>query len=133
VSGITDLADLLAKLAPELDEALYGFAHVPDPPADLAAAAFAVIREAEGPTVIAPVEVLTAHGCTVHFPCRRITLTVHSALEAVGMMAAVCAALTEAGISTNPVAGFHHDHLFVPADRAQAALDAIGALTRSAG
>ena len=54
---------------------------------------------------------------------RRITLGVRSSLEAVGLTAAVAAALTDAGISANVVAAFHHDHVFVPADRAEAALD----------
>ena len=51
------------------------------------------------------------------FPCRLITLEVHSALDAVGFLAAVTARLAAEGIGVNPVAGFHHDHLFVPADK----------------
>jgi hypothetical protein len=47
---------------------------------------------------------------------------VHSSLEAVGLTAAVAGALTAAGISANVVAAFHHDHVFVPADRAEAAM-----------
>jgi hypothetical protein len=51
-----------------------------------------------------------------------ITLNVFSALDAVGFLAAVTARLANAGISVNPVSGFHHDHLFVPADRAEEAM-----------
>lgn len=40
------------------------------------------------------------------FPCARITLRVHSALDAVGFLAAITRALADAGIGTNPVAGF---------------------------
>ena len=49
----------------------------------------------------------------------------HSSLEAVGLTAAVAAALAEAGISANVVAAFHHDHVFVPAERAEEALDCL--------
>ena len=53
---------------------------------------------------------------------RRITLGVQSSLEAVGLTAAVAGALTAVGISANVVAAFHHDHVFVPAERAADAM-----------
>jgi hypothetical protein len=53
---------------------------------------------------------------------RRIALGVQSSLEAVGLTAAVAGALARQGISANMVAAFHHDHVFVPADRAEEAL-----------
>ncbi len=43
-----------------------------------------------------------------------ITLEVHSALAAVGMIAAVARALASEGISTNVVVAFYHDYVFVP-------------------
>jgi hypothetical protein len=46
-------------------------------------------------------------------------------LSAVGLTAAVSAALTAEGISCNVVAAYGHDHLFVPADRAADALRAL--------
>jgi hypothetical protein len=50
---------------------------------------------------------------------------VHSALGGVGLTAAVAAALARQGIACNVVAGFHHDHLFVPWQRAEDALEAL--------
>lgn len=41
---------------------------------------------------------------------------------AVGLTAAVSRVLTHAGISANVVAGFSHDHVFVPYDRAAEAV-----------
>ncbi|HWA16013.1 MAG TPA: ACT domain-containing protein, partial [Gemmatimonadales bacterium] len=64
------------------------------------------------------------------FVARRIVLTVHSDLGAVGMMAAVATALAERGVPCNVFAGIYHDHLFVSpedAPRAMSALEAIQA------
>ena len=50
-------------------------------------------------------------------------------LAAVGITAKVSGALAEAGIACNVLAGFHHDHLLVPVDRADEAVAAIVALS----
>ena len=54
-------------------------------------------------------------------------LDVHSALDAVGLTAALSSALAEEGIAANVLAGYFHDHILVPADRVD---DAIECLTR---
>ncbi len=60
----------------------------------------------------------------------RITLKVHSSLEAVGLTAAVSSALAEAGLSANVIAGYYHDHLFLQSDSALPAMAALEALSR---
>jgi hypothetical protein len=107
---VSDLAGMLAGMAPVLDARRWEFALVAgDPPAN----AFALIREDEG---------LTATIADADGAFARITLMVHSALDGVGLTAAVSGALAEAGIACNVVAGFHHDHLFVPWERRGEAL-----------
>jgi uncharacterized protein len=59
-----------------------------------------------------------------------LTLSVHSDLQAVGLTAAVAAALARAGVACNVIAAAHHDHLFVPLEAADAALVALNALSR---
>ncbi|HTU09833.1 MAG TPA: ACT domain-containing protein [Allosphingosinicella sp.] len=115
--GETDLGRLLAGMAPVLDPIEYGFetAAGAQPLGD----AFALIREAEGVTVIRP-----GAGWA------RITLTIHSSLAAVGLTARVATALADRGISANMVAAFHHDHVFVPWDRREDALAILKGLTR---
>jgi hypothetical protein len=49
----------------------------------------------------------------------------------VGLTAAVSRALTNAQISCNVVAGFHHDHLLVPASEAEQTLAVLIGLTQS--
>jgi hypothetical protein len=92
------------------------------------------MREAEGLTVVVAEAQALAHGWRVAFRSAWITLSVHSDLAAVGLTAAFARALADAGIACNVVAGVHHDHLFVPVDRAADALAALRALqARPAG
>jgi len=56
---------------------------------------------------------------------------VTSALDAVGLTAAVATTLTSDGIACNVVAGFHHDHLFVPVEKAANAISALTALSHT--
>jgi hypothetical protein len=116
---VGDLAGMLAGMAPVLDPREWRFVLVEG---DQPAAAFALIREEEGTTAI-----IAGEGGGF----ARITLMVHSALEGVGLTAAVSGALAAAGIACNVVAGFHHDHLFVPWDRRLEALDFLQRLAQS--
>ena len=117
---VSDLAGMLAGMAPLLDARRWAFAVTGGaPPED----AFAIIREDEGTTAIVP---------DPAGDFARITLTVHSALDGVGLTAAVATALAERGIACNVVAGFHHDHLFVPWERAEEAVRALAALSTGA-
>lgn len=92
----------------------------------------ASMRETEGLSLIVPEAVARRAGWTPHFLAAWITLSVQSALDAVGLTAAVAAALAQDGIACNVVAGVFHDHLFVPLDRADAALAALRALQQRA-
>ncbi|WP_017665427.1 ACT domain-containing protein [Porphyrobacter sp. AAP82] len=117
---VGDLAGMLAGMAPLLDAQAWAFALVEGAPPE---EAFAIIREDEGTTAI----LADPSG-----DFARITLTVHSALDGVGLTAAVAGVLAERGIACNVVAGFHHDHLFVPRARAEEAMAALAALSHSA-
>jgi hypothetical protein len=70
--------------------------------------------EAEGMTLILHQHEAESLGLEFAYRCRMITLNVHSSLDAVGFLAVITKKLAAAGISVNPVSGFHHDHLFVP-------------------
>lgn len=124
--GETDLSRLLATLSPRLDPVPHGFALAATPPARVYAA---LVVEDEGLTVIAPVAALQAEGLAPGAPFARITLTVHSSLQAVGLTAAVSAALAAEGIPANMVAGLRHDHVFVPWERQTQAMQALARLS----
>ena len=88
----------------------------------------ASVREPEGLSLIVEASYATAHGLAPAFECAWITLNVNSDLAAVGFTAAFAAALGQAGISCNVVAGLHHDHVFVPAHQAAEAMRELRAL-----
>jgi hypothetical protein len=131
MSGESDIEKLLANLAPALDPEPYVFAtlppgeEVPDGIAPLA-----TFRESEGLSLVVQAAPWRAAGHAGSADQARLTMMVHSSLEAVGMTAALAKALTEAGISANVVAAYHHDHIFVPWARRHDALAALEALTR---
>lgn len=126
-AGSTDLQAMLATLEATVRPDAYVYAVVePDHPA--VALAAATIGEDEGLTVVLRQADADSHGITYDFVACWLSLTVHSSLEAVGLTAAFSRALGDAGISCNVLAGFHHDHLLVPAverDRALAVLRAL--------
>ena len=125
MSGETDLTTLIRGMRPVLAPETYVFVTTtasPDIPARMR------FEEAEGTTLILTRAAAAAAGLAYEFPCRMITLNVHSALEAVGFIARIATHLAAEGMGVNPVAGFHHDHLFVPEDRAEDAMRALTAL-----
>lgn len=121
MSGETELNILLKNMSPRLVPGDYVFCTIPDQgllPASLWIGAF---REREGVTFILEREQADTRRLAYDGLLAWITLDVHSSLQAVGLTAAVSAALAEAGISCNIVAAYYHDHLFVPkADAARA-------------
>ncbi|MGQ3209868.1 MAG: ACT domain-containing protein [Shinella sp.] len=132
MSGVTDLDDLLATMEPTLVEGIFVYASVAadDLANHLSRRPIGLFREEEGITLILPAD--AAEGLAASPPMRMITLTVHSSLEAVGLTAAFATVLTAAGISANVVAGFHHDHIFVPDRDAERALETLKDLSRAA-
>jgi len=90
----------------------------------------ASFNEPEGLTLVVPKECADQHDVPYNSVFSTITLQVHSSLEAVGLTAAFSAALSEQGISANVIAGFYHDHIFVPQESAATAMAALVALTQ---
>jgi hypothetical protein len=132
--GETDLGRLLASLDPQLDLREFGYAILPhDVSLPPGLRPFGLFREDEGLTVIATAADLAASGIPALTGLARLTMMVHSSLEAVGMTAAMATALTRAGISANVVAAYHHDHIFVPWDRRDEAVAVLRSLAQGGG
>lgn len=123
MSGSRDLAAILAELSIERRPEPYVYANGHSP--QLRELADAVIEEGEGTTYIATRSACEEAGAPIAFECAWLTVTVHTALDGVGLTAALSRALADAQIPCNLLAGYHHDHLLVPWDRAD---DAVAVL-----
>jgi uncharacterized protein len=131
MSGERDLDTLLRSMKPEMQEGIFVFCTLPEG-REISAnlKPVHIFHEREGTAFVVRREEAEAAGLPYQFASRLITLTVHSSLEAVGLLAAITAPLAEAGISVNAVSAFYHDHLFVPLERAE---DAQRLLQKLAG
>lgn len=121
--GLTNLTSLIATMRPTLSPTTYLFATISMEDSStlfetLNPHPFEMLyREREGWTLIASRTTIEALEPDIvketAFPCKKITLDVHSSLEAVGFMAAVATRLAQVGtgMGVNPVSGFYHDHL----------------------
>jgi len=132
MSGEHDLDTLLRSLTATLVDGVHVFATVPPGAVPAALAPRMTFAEAEGTTLILLRDEAVAHGIAHEFPCRMITLDVHSSLEAVGFIARIATELARHGMGVNPVSGFHHDHLFVPEGREEDALRILADIAASA-
>ncbi|KXI27437.1 ACT domain-containing protein [Paraglaciecola hydrolytica] len=131
MAGETDLALLLTSMSPSLAQDEYVFTTVTDVKTALQTGISpkAMFVESEGTTLVLTVADTQLANLSFSGTYRCITLNVHSSLEAIGLTAAVSAALTKANISANVIAAYYHDHIFVPTDKAQAAMHALKSLT----
>lgn len=105
--GELELSKLLSTLEAVLDPELYVFVTLPpktSPPVELSIQM--LFQEREGLTVIATKASAIEHGLSFTFPCRMITLDVHSSLEAVGFIAVIATELKKLKIGVNPVSGY---------------------------
>jgi hypothetical protein len=126
MAGETNIKKLIAEMRPVLGEAPFVFCTIPPENAStLPFAPLGTFREAEGLTLIASQQQAAESNLPFSATWACITLTVHSSLTAVGFLAAVLGALAQAGVSVNPVSAYYHDHLFVPWEARQRAMDVL--------
>ena len=120
----TDLDTLIRNLEPRTLPDTYVFCSVRD--ANYGALAhtspLASFAEPEGLTLVLTREAAEEEDLSYEGTFRCISLQVHSSLAAVGLTAAVTGELAAHDISANVIAGYHHDHIFVPSRQAEPAL-----------
>ena len=88
-----------------------------------------MFKEHEGTTFIMQKDDAVAEGLDWQFESAWISLTTHTALDGLGVTAAFSSALSAAGISCNVIAAVFHDHIFVPVERAEEAMDILAELS----
>jgi hypothetical protein len=94
--------------------------------------ALAMMREPEGVSLLVSQDVAAREGLLSDLAMAQILLQVTSALDGIGLTAAVSGALTDANIPCNVIAGALHDHIFVPVDVHARAVDILRATAASA-
>jgi hypothetical protein len=132
MAGETSLTTLLRSMNPQLNDGAYVFCSLSDAAQLDGVQPLGSFQEAEGLTVILPRLQAEQLRLPYNYVAAWLTLHVHSALQAVGLTAAVAGALAQAGISCNVIAGFCHDHLFVAHADGPRALAVLQQLTDSA-
>jgi len=133
MSGETNLQTLLRNMQPKLRDGEFVYCTLaPNVASGMKLTPVGQFLEDEGVTVILAKAEAEANGLAFVYPCKLITLNIHSSLQAVGLLAAVTAALAERGISVNAISAYFHDHLFVPITQAEEALQVLKELARRA-
>lgn len=130
MTGETNLDKLISSLSAVLVEGVFVFVTIPPNQQMPKVRCRMMFEEAEGTTLILLKSDAETHNLPYEFPCRMITLNIHSSLEAVGFMARIASELAKDDMGVNPVSGFYHDHLFVPDGREN---DALRILRKMAG
>ena len=128
MTGETHLPNIFATLEVDARPGTYVVLTRRRPDAAADAVAEARISEPLGTTYVVPEAFARAQGEPPGFVAAWLTLRVHTALNAVGVTAAVAGVLAERGIACNVLAGHFHDHLLVPAARRDDAIAAIRSL-----
>ena len=129
MSGETDLERMLATLVVTRQPDPVAYVTIADGDApDLDLHPWAVVKEAEGTTLVLDAAAARAAGLPFEGEWAWLSLEVHSSLHAVGLTAALSGALAGAGIPANVIAGFLHDHVLVPSDRADEAVAVLQGL-----
>ncbi|MDB9953408.1 ACT domain-containing protein [Porticoccaceae bacterium] len=130
--GETDLKAILQSLSPIMLDETYVFCTVVGASyGDYAETApIASYQENEGLTLVLTQERadIAKLGYEGLFSC--ISLQVHSSLESVGLTAVVAGKLAAYEISANIIAGYYHDHVFVPQAQASEAFGLLRDLNK---
>ncbi|WP_312390341.1 ACT domain-containing protein [Chryseobacterium sp.] len=129
MTGEKDLKILLQSMKPEMNEGEYVFCTAEKLPEIDLKEIVCFFKEKEGITLIIRKELADQLNLSYGFIASWITLKIHSSLEAVGLTAAFSKALTSKNISCNVVAGYFHDHIFVAAKDAEAAMKELHRLS----
>ena len=130
MSGESDLDRMIATMRPVVRDGEFVFVSLAERP-DVEC--LATVVEDEGVTCVVRRAVADEQGFAYDFVAGWITLEVHSALAGVGLTAAVSVALAGQGISCNVFAGYFHDHLLVPIDRRDIAVEVLRELSSASG
>ena len=128
--AVKETKAMIAAMTPELQDGSFIFCATTDLKTASACAdhAIGMFIEPEGRSFILPMTDASRLGFDCSLPMKHIILQVYSALDGVGLTAAVARELAVRNIPCNIVAALHHDHVFVPELMANRAVVVLRAL-----
>lgn len=129
MSGEKNLIKLLKNINPELKSEVFVFCTTKDNFNFNTLDPISVFKEEEGVTLVLEKDIADKYCYRYEGTYQCITLKIHSSLEAIGLTAAVSTKLAEHNISANVIAGYYHDHIFIPVNKAKDAMEALKELT----
>jgi len=127
--GETNINILLKAMTPILKDGEYVFCTLTEPLAIDHRQIIGMFKEPEGITIILEKKAADELNLSYSYIAAWITLSVHSSLEAVGLIASFSTALANEGISCNVVAAYYHDHIFVAREDALKAMRVLEKLS----
>ena len=133
MSAKKDLQDILKAINPSLVDEFFIFMTSKEPINNLVNSLnpIAMFIENEGSTLVITKEIADRNSIHYDAVFKCISLGVHSSLESSGLIAIISGELSKQDIPANVFAGYFHDHIFVPYDKSEEALEIISLIGSS--
>lgn len=128
--GEKDLAELIRTMSPKLNKGEYVFATVSDIDKINREDTIFEFKEEEGVTIVVERSKADELALSYEYISSWITLMVHFSLETIGLTALFSTEIVKYAISSNVVAGYYHDHIFVDKKDGKKAIKVLRGLSQ---
>ncbi len=129
--GETNLTTLIKNMTPELQNGDYVFCTTKAIDTILRDDVICIFKEKEGTTIVLEREKAEHYNLSYEYIASWITLKIHSSLDAIGLTAIFSSELAKHNISSNVIAGYYHDHIFVNKKDGEKAILVLNQLSKN--